>query len=290
MKAIALDAFGGPEVLRKRGLPRPEPKDDQLRVRVVVAGVTMLDVAVRRGAMDTESVRLPWVPGFEVAGVVDALGPLCSRFRLGDRVWALLPRGGGYAEYAVAHEGSVAPMPASLLFEEAAALALDGVAVWNALFDGPAPEGAVVLGASGGAGHLAVQLALAVGARVVVQAPPTHREFVDRLGGVEWADERATAADLAAGLGEHPRILDCGSGAETVSAPPQIIDLRGARGSMQDIVRARDPLSALSGLSTMVEQRRLRPRLFKILKIGQAKEAHEAVESTDFCGKLSLAF
>ena len=108
-------------------------------LRVVAAGVTSLDAAARRGELDAGSVSFPWIPGFEVAGVVDELGSGCSRFRVGDRVWALLPRGGGYAQFATVRESLVAPIPAALLFEEAVALPLDGVAVGRALFEGSNP-------------------------------------------------------------------------------------------------------------------------------------------------------
>lgn len=282
MKAIAIEGFGEPEQLLKRGLPRPEPRGDELLIHVVAAGVSRLDATVRRGeARDSIEVAFPWVPGFEVAGVVEQLGPGCRRFRAGERVWALLPAGGGYAQFAVTKERFVAPMPASLLFEEAATLPLDGFAAWRVLL-GDRPVGdastVVVRGASSGAGHLAVQIALATGARVFVDAPDGHREFVEQLGRVEWLD----ATDEPAA---ERRIDASASG----TCADGWIDLSGgARSEQATGLRSGGPHDAVARLSAMVEQRRLRPRLFKILNIGKAVETHHAVESLSTRGKLAL--
>ncbi len=282
MKAIAIEGFGGPEQILKRGLPRPQPGGNELLIRVVAAGVSRLDATVRRGeARESIGVALPWVPGFEVAGVVEQLGPECRRFRAGERVWALLPDGGGYAQFTAVKEGCVAPMPASLLFEEAAALPLDGFAAWRALL-GDRPVGAastvIVRGASSGAGHLAVQIALAVGARVFVAAPDEHREFVEKLGRVEWldaTDEPAAERKINASVSGT-----CAEG---------WIDLSGgARSEQASGLRSAGPDKAVARLSEMVEQRRLRPRLFKILNIGKAVETHYDVESLSTHGKLAL--
>lgn len=285
MKAIVIERFGGPEQLIKRGLPRPEPQDDEVLIQVVAAGVSRLDARACRGeARGSIAVAFPWVPGFEVAGVVEQLGPECQRFRAGDRVCALLPAGGGYVQFAAVKEGRVAPMPASLLFEEAAALPVDGFAAWHALFDGDHPVGGVstviVRGASSGAGHLAVQIALAAGARVFVDAPDEHREFVEKLGRVEWLD---TSGEL-----EADRLIDA-----SASGPCEDgwIDLCGGAQSGQAVgLRDDAPHDAVTRLSAMIEQRRVRPRLFKILDIGQAVEAHQDVESVSTCGKLALSF
>jgi len=283
MKAIAIDRFGGPEQLTKRGFPKPEPHGDEVLIRVVAAGISRLDAIARRGeARESIGVTFPWIPGFEVAGVIEQLGPECGRFRTGDRVYALLPAGGGYAQFAAVKEGRVAPMPASLLFEEAAALPLDGFAAWRALFDGDNPvagsTSVIVRGASTGAGHLAVQIALAAGARVFVAAPEEHREFLKKLGRVEWLDAaNEPAAD---------RRIDASTSGPWADG---WIDLGGGGGSGQAVgLRSDRPHEPVAGLSSMVEQRRVRPRLFKIVNIGQAVEANQAIESETTCGKLTL--
>ena len=275
MKAIVIDGFGGIDELCKRGLPCPEPAQADVRIRVVAAGVSALDAAARRGEIEAAPFSPPWIPGFEVAGTVDAMGPACRSFRIGDRVMALLPHGGGYAEFAIVRETLVAPLPPSLLFEEAAAIPLDGSAVWSALFAGPDPLDdtgvAIVLGAEGGAGHIAVQLALSVGARVLADAAPENREFVEKFGSVEWLEPGSTTGDLPAPSGVRPRVVDCRG------TTPQLALLTS------DL-----PHEAISSITKTVVQRRLRPRLFKILNIAQAREAHKTLESGPVCGKLAL--
>lgn len=280
MKAIAIEGYGSSEELRRRGLPRPEPASGEVLIRVVVAGVSSLDCAVRRG--DAGDVTCPWVPGFEVAGVIEQLGPGCGRFRVGERVFAGLPMGGGYAQFVATHESLVAPMPASLLFEEAATLPLDGLAAYRALHDGnPAIDGAstvAVAGAGSGAGHLAIQIALAAGARVWAHALAGQREFVDRLGRVEWLEATdGVAADVRIDAANGPALQGW-------------TDLGGGPGSHQAaVLGGGGTFDGLARLAPLVEQRRLRPRLFKILNIGKAIEAHQAVESEATCGKLALS-
>ena len=283
MKAVAIERFGGPEQLIKRGFPKPEPLGDEVLIQVVAAGISRLDASACRGeARGSIAVAFPWVPGFEIAGVVEQLGPECRHFRAGDRVCALLPAGGGYAQFATVKEGRVAPMPASLLFEEAAALPLDGYAAWRAVLGGDgaaaAPSTVIVRGASTGAGHLAVQIALASGARVFAEAPAKHREFVEKLGRVEWLE----ATD------EPPADLRIDASTSATGADGWI-DLGGGGGSLQVAgLRSDHPHAAAAGLSSMIQQRRVRPRLFKMLGIGQAIEAHQSVESSATCGKLAL--
>jgi NADPH:quinone reductase-like Zn-dependent oxidoreductase len=265
-----------------------------LVIRVVVAGVSRFDSTVRAGyAAPAFRVSFPWIPGFEVAGVVEQLGADCSRFRAGDRVWALLPRGGGYGQFTATPESCVRPMPASSLFEEAATLPLDGLAAWRALFAGDKPidgtKTVIVRGASTGAGHLAVQLALGAGARVLVEAPVAHREFVERLGRVEWLDGADAVRRAADALGPDDRRIDA-----SLTGPAREerwFDLSGGAGSEQDgVVRSSPRYDGMGTLATLVEQRRLRPHLFKILNIAKTSESHEDVESLSTCGKLALSF
>ncbi len=277
MKAMVIDRFEGPEQIVRRGLPRPQPLDDQVLIQVVAAGISRLDASACRGdARGSIAVAFPWVPGFEIAGVVEQLGPACRRFRAGDRVCALLPAGGGYAQFATVEESRVAPMPAALLFEEAAALPLSGFAAWHALRG--AERGRVLVhGASTGAGHYAVQIGLALGARVFVDAPAGHREFVEQLGGVEWivgGDE--PAADLR---------IDASSG----SPGDGWVDLGGGPESVQaSVLASNSPHEHVAGLLEMIEKRRVRPRLFKIMNLGSATDAHRTLESGSAQGKLVL--
>ncbi len=173
MKAAAFDRVGGPEVLHVETLPVPRPKPAEVLVRVDAAGIGVWDPDVRSGAFEMGPREFPRVIGNDGAGEVVAVGPEVERYRVGDRVYAYSFDGGFYAEYAAVPEYDVAPIPEGLSAEEAGALGADGVTALRGLDDQLrlAPGQALVIyGASGGIGHLAVQLAKRMGARVLAVA------------------------------------------------------------------------------------------------------------------------
>jgi len=210
MRAAVLTGYGGVERLQLRQVPRPEPGSGQLLVRVRAAGVNPIDWKIRRGRLRLLlPARFPLVLGFEVAGEVEAVGPEVGDFAPGDEVFAMLDgrHGGGYAEYAVAGQAGAALKPEMLGWEEAAAMPVAALTALQALRDvaglGPGQRLAVT-GAAGGVGHLAVQLAAALGARVTAVAGPDHQEFVRRLGAeraVDYTREDFTALDEAGDTG-----------------------------------------------------------------------------------------
>lgn len=167
MKAIVISSFGGPDVLQLRDVPDPIGGDDLLSVRVRAIGVNPVETYVREGKYATLPM-LPFIPGTELAGEIDA-GP-----RAGERIFALGTAGpsatGAYAERAVIHERQAHPLPAHLSFEQGAAVPAAFGTAWRALHDrGGLLAGQTVLihGASGGVGSAAVQLAAAAGAVVI---------------------------------------------------------------------------------------------------------------------------
>jgi NADPH:quinone reductase-like Zn-dependent oxidoreductase len=173
MKAAAIDRFGGPEVLHTKTLPVPQPKPSQVLIRLDTAGIGVWDPYVRSGEVDLGGRRFPRVIGNDGAGEVVAVGDEVERFRVGDRVYAYSFEGGFYAEYIALEEDAIAPIPRGLSAEEAGALGADGVTALLGLDDQlhVAPgQTLMVYGASGGIGHLAVQLAKRMGARVLAAA------------------------------------------------------------------------------------------------------------------------
>src|SRR5438046_9613357 len=116
MKAIVIHQYGGPDVLKYEDVPRPEPKDDQLLVRVIAAGVNPVDGMIRSGMfVKGGNGAFPMVLGGDIAGVVERVGNKITKFKAGDPVFAYvsLDSGGGYAQYAVVPEGDAAPKPKS---------------------------------------------------------------------------------------------------------------------------------------------------------------------------------
>ncbi|MEU0135703.1 NADP-dependent oxidoreductase [Streptomyces sp. NPDC006296] len=201
MKAIVFDTFGGTEVLHEAeiGIPRPGP--GQVRVRVRAVGVNPVDGKIRSGAMEAVfPTTLPAVPGGEIAGVVDALGEGVDHLAVGDEVLGWSDTG-SYAQYALAPATVLAPKPAGLAWTHAAALpvASDGAERVLDLLDVTSGDTLLIHGASGALGTIAVQLAVARGARVIGTAGPANQEYVTSLG--------ATALVYGENLVERVRAL-----------------------------------------------------------------------------------
>jgi NADPH:quinone reductase-like Zn-dependent oxidoreductase len=183
MRAAAFDRYGGPEVLHTETLPVPRPGPKQVLVRLDAAGVGEWDQYVRSGELELGQTGFPRVIGNDGAGEVVAVGDEVKRFHVGDRVYAYSFEGGFYAEYVALDEDAVAPIPQGLSAEEAGALGADGVTALRGLDDQlhlASGQTLMVYGASGGIGHLAVQLAKRMGARVLAVA--SGRDGVELVG------------------------------------------------------------------------------------------------------------
>ena len=179
MRAMAFGTYGGPEVLIPTEVPEPHPGPGRVRVAVRAAGVNRIDSKYRSGAMTVKT--LPYVPGVDVAGVVDELGEGVTGVAVGDEVFGATPKG-GYAEYAVLT--AWAPKPAALSWTDAAALPLAAETAARALAAVDVRPGATVLvnGASGGVGGAVVQLAVARGLTVIGVAGPANHGYLEQLG------------------------------------------------------------------------------------------------------------
>lgn len=214
MKAIVQDAYGSADVLELRDIARPEPADGEVLIRVRAAGVdqgvwhlmTGLPYLVRLFGYGLKKPKVP-VRGREVAGVVEAVGPGVTRFSPGDEVFGTCE--GSFAEYVCANEDKVARKPAHLSFEEAAASPISGVTALQAVRDaGQVTVGqkVLILGAGGGVGSFAVQLAKAFGAEVTGVCSTAKVELVRSLGADAVVDYTKT---YIAGAGQlYDLILD----------------------------------------------------------------------------------
>lgn len=190
MTAIAVVGRGGPEVLQPQTMPVPQPGRGQVLIKVAAAGVNRPDVMQRAGLYPAPKGHSE-IPGLEVSGVVAALGPEAQRFAIGDKVMALV-NGGGYAEYCLADEGSCLPVPAGMSMVEAAAIPEGFFTVWHNVFErgGLKPgEWFLVHGGTSGIGVAAIQLATALGARVIATAGSADKCSACReLGAVRAID------------------------------------------------------------------------------------------------------
>ncbi|HKQ00807.1 MAG TPA: NAD(P)-dependent alcohol dehydrogenase [Actinomycetes bacterium] len=217
MKAIVQDTYGSMDVLELREIDRPVPTDNLVLVQVRAAGLHRGDWHVMTGlpymirvVVPTLGLRRPKVPvrGMDVAGTVEAVGDNVTRFRPGDAVFGWCD--GSFAEYAVAPEDQLAAKPAILSFEQAAVVPISGFAALQGLRDvGEVQAGqrVLVIGAAGGVGSFAVQLAKAFGAQVTGVASTTQLELVRSIGADEVIDY--TRQDVTDGTRHFDLILDC---------------------------------------------------------------------------------
>jgi NADPH:quinone reductase-like Zn-dependent oxidoreductase len=201
MRAVALDRFGGPETLKVQTVPIPEMDADEILIHVESAGVGAWDPFEREGGFVEVlglTPKFPYVLGTDGAGTVAAVGGNVKELNEGDRVYAAAlgnPKGGFYAEYAVVKAENAALIPSGLSMEQAAVLPSDGLTALRGLEDVlrlQPDESVMIFGASGGIGHLAVQLAKRLGARVfAVASGEDGVSFAKRLGADAAVDGRS---------------------------------------------------------------------------------------------------
>lgn len=216
MQAIAFTRYGSADVLQPLTLPIPTPAPDGVLVRTAAAGINPADWRLRSGQFRRViRLRLPFVPGSDIAGVVAAVGPAVTRFRPGDRVYAMLPvaTAGGYAEYAAVPERDLALAPPALTLSEAAAVPLAGLTALQALRDQArlqAGEHVLIYGASGGVGTFAIQVAKALGARVTAVCSGRNAGLARELGADEVRDYRQE--EVTAGPASYDLVFDAVNG------------------------------------------------------------------------------
>lgn len=293
MHAVIQDELGGPDVLHGAEIDRPAPGIGEILIRVHAAGVNPVDMMNR--ASGIFGGHLPFVLGWDVAGVIAAVGPGVTLFEPGDEVFGMLPfpRGAGaYAEYVVAPTRSMVRKPESLTFVEAAALPLAGLTAWQCLIDtARIGEGARVLitGATGGVGHLAVQIAKAVGAVVIAVGSGSDEALARSLGADEFIDYRTQ--DFTTEVRDADVVLDVIGGENPLAAlgvlrpsgilvstlPQSLTDARreaaGTGVRVAGLFVEADQLGLL-GLIDLVERGLLRPRIAATYQLDEAATAH----------------
>lgn len=211
MRAVVIDRFGGPEVLSVRNVPVPEPEPDQILIRVESAGVGIWDAGEREGMIAKMlgiQPKFPWILGSEGSGKIVAVGGKVNGFRGGDLVygdiWGTNPKAGFYAEFTALKADNAWPTPSSVTAKQAGALLIDGGTALRGLDDTLAlkrDEKLMVFGASGGLGHLAVQIGKRLGARVFAVASGEDGVTLSRRLGAEAAVD-GRAGNLAAAARE----------------------------------------------------------------------------------------
>ena len=311
MRAIQLARFGGPEVLEPVDLPTPEPIPTEVRVRVQAAGVNPVDWKTRQGGARARALYdLPFVLGWDVAGVVDAVAGGVTRFAVGDEVFGLpwFPRlASAYAEYVTAPSRQFARIPHALDTVQAGGLPLAGLTAWQALVDtAKVQRGDRVLihAAAGGVGHLAVQIAKARGAHIVATARAGKHEFLRGLGVERVIDYTDVAFEAQAGevdvvldligtedygmrslqtLREGGLLIQVPSG-----APESVKHAAREQGKRLTGILVEPDGHALEQLAALADSGQLRVEVAETLPLEQAARAHELGEEGRVQGKLVL--
>jgi len=320
MKAIRVSHTGGPEVMELVDVPAPQAKADHALVKVRVAGVNSIDGQFRDGRLRTP---LPFIPGQEGAGVVTAIGPQARVVKVGDRV-AWSGTLGTYAEYVAAPEEHLVPVPSSISDEQAAAAMVHGLTAHYLVNDAhrlKAGETALVHAAAGGVGLLVVQMARAVGARVIGTASSEQKAQLAREAGADEVivfthqDFETEVKRLTGGKGVD--VVYDGVGKATFEKNLNVMRLRGmlvlygmssgpvppvdparlsekgslymARTTLAHFTATREELLArTSALFAMIAEGKLKVQIAKEYPLADAAQAHRDMEARKIAGKLLL--
>ena len=308
MRAITQKAFGGPDVLELTETPKPKPIPTEVLVRVRATSVNPVDTFVRSGAFPVLGDP-PFILGWDVSGVVEEVVPGVTRFRAGDEVYGMpfFPRAGStYAEYVAVPSRQLARKPKNLDHAQAAALPLVGLTAWQALVDIAAVEpGQRVLihAGGGGVGHVAVQIAKALGAYVITTASAAKSDFVRSLGADEVIDYKAV--DFAKTVRDVDVVLELigGGNAERsfgVLRPGGLL-ITAVERTNAELARKTEAAGlrfagitvepdyvGLERLTELVEAGKLRPHVERTLPLEEAAKAHELVAQGSTTGKIVL--
>jgi len=299
MKAISFSQFGGPEWLQFGDAAEPHAGDGTIRVRVRAAGVNPIDWKIRRGWMEQVfRTRLPSIPGIELAGTVDEVGAGVTDVAVGDEVLGWV-QGGGYAEYAIAHQ--VVRKPAGMSWLVAAAFSVSGEAAWRVLdqLDVRRDEILLVHGAAGAVGSLAVQLATARGAHVIGTASAENQEFVRSLGAipVQYGDGLVERVRALAPRGVDAAFDAAGKGAlrasiELTGGPSRVITIADPDAEKYGVRfsggGSEDPMGTLAQLVALVASGTLHITIARTFPLAVAAEAQAISEAGHARGKLVL--
>jgi len=310
MKAVLYRRYGPPEVLEYTDIPEPQIRDDRILVRVHAASVNPVDWKFRSGKPRIPFLRLPRIPGMDLAGEVVRVGNAVSRFKTGDAVYGLLSAfsGGACAEYAAVPEKNAAIKPRNLTFEKAAAIPVAGLTALQALRDqGKIKNGHRVLinGASGGVGSFAVQIAKRFGAEVTAVTSRRNLEFVKGLGAdrvIDYTTEDFTRSDSSFDIifdpvasrsftECKPRLSPRGVYISTLPSPDTILRMiigSIVGGKQARLINLRTRRSDLETLTEWIEAGKIHPMIDRTFPLSATAQAHVLSETGHARGKIMI--
>ena len=305
MKAMRIHHFGEADAVSADEVPVPQPRADELLIRVKAASVNPVDYKIRRGQYPPVTAdRLPAIQGRDLCGTVEACGTAVRAFTPGDDVYAMLqPDRGSFAEFALVKETEAAARPLALDPVQAAAVPLAALTAWQGLFDhGRLSPGQRVLihGGAGGVGHFAVQFAKAKGATVITTVSGKDMDFVRELGADQAIDYKSDRFEksvrdidlvftLVAGDVEDRSWSVLRSGGTLVSTVSDPSQSRLARSDIRALRYTAQPNAAqLAEIGRMIEAGQVRPCIAKVFPLAEAGTAEAYVEKAHVRGKVVL--
>lgn len=306
MKAVRIHEYGGPEVLRLEDAPMPVPAAGEVLIRVHAAGINPVDWKIREGRLRWRvEHRLPLILGWDVAGVIEVLGPGVTQFTIGDAVYARpdIGRDGGYAEYIAVRASEVALKPKSLDFIHAAAVPLAALTAWQALFDAAklaAGQRILIHAGAGGVGSYAVQFAHWKGARVIATASARNADLVRSLGAdqvidytqVRFEDEVRDLDAVFDTVGEEVqqrswKVLKKGGILVSILALT-VPDDAAARDLRSAYVFVQPNAAQLGQIAELIDGGHVKPVVETVLPLSEVRQAHILSQSRHARGKIVL--
>src|SRR5205823_12450923 len=304
MKAVVAHEYGAPEVLKLEQIPRPEPNEEEVLVRVIASGVNPADPLTLSGKYAREfGTHLPLIPGYDIAGIVEKAGVKVTKLKAGDAIYGYPTFGGGWAEYVTVTEGEVAAKPASLSFTEAAAVPMGALTARQALVDTAqlrAGQTILIHGGSGGVGSFAVQIAKARGARVIATASTANQDVLKQLGADVAIDYTKTrfeeiAKDTDAVLDPVGKetlarsydVVKKGGIVMSLVARPDPVELEkhGIRGAA---ISVHPDAEDLAEIARLIDAGKIKPIVTEVLPLSQAVAAQRQAATHHTRGKIVL--
>lgn len=299
MKAIQIKEFGDENVLDYTDIDRPEPKTDEILVKIHASAVNPVDVKIRNGKYKME---LPLIPGADFAGTIEEIGSDIRKFKTGDEVYGKILVG-CYAEYVIVKEDELGAKPESLNFKKAASIPMGALTSWQAIFDAAdLKNGQKILihAASGGVGSMAVQLAKAKGAYVIGTASGKNEDFVKNLGADEFIDYKSTKFENA--VNDVDVVFDT-VGGDTLERSYQVLKKDGflvsivekpsqemakKYGVKAQHIASRPNPEQLEEITSLVEESKLKVFTEHIFPLSEAKKAQKLSKEGHSPGKIIL--
>jgi NADPH2:quinone reductase len=313
MRAIVLPRFGGPELFEVRDVPAPTPGPGQVLVRVIASGTNPVDAKLRQNGT-WAGLQTPAIIGYDASGVIEQIGPGVTDFTPGDEVFytpeIFQNPHGTYAELHLVGANIIARKPPSLSHEEAAAVPLAGGTAWEALvrrLQLRVGETVLIHGGAGGVGSFAVQIAKAAGARVLATSGPDNLETLRQLGAdvvINYRSEDPAQVALRETRGQGVDAVFDTAGKNVLASIPatrpfgRIATILGFSGDVTPfyprnitlhgifLVRERRRLEEMTSL---IENKQLRPLVEQVLPLEQVAEAHRRLDSGHGRGKVVLS-